>query len=245
MNILILALSIVVLVAGVRWFLARAPKHGKRFLLQLLLIILALLTLWLALTGRLHWLFALFSSLLPFARRLLPVLLPLLRWLPWLKQQRRRQQAGRQRSGQRSTVRSRQLEMTLDHDSGDIDGQVLEGTLAGRLLSQLSDSELLDFYQLCLSQDPEAIRLLDSYIERHRPNLADQPSPESDQPSPEGPNELSREQAYQILGLTPGASESDIVQAHKRMMQKLHPDRGGSNYLAAMINQAKQRLLQD
>ena len=247
MTLFILLFAVIVLISGVRWFLARAPKRGKRFLLQLLLIILALLTLWLALTGRLHWLFALFSSLLPFARRLLPLLIPLLRWLPVLKQQRRRHQSQQQQAGQQSEVTTNWLKMRLDHDSGTIEGEILDGPFSGRTLNQLGDDELVKLYRLCGRHDPEALKLLDAYIERHRADFhADARAGNDDEDSASaaqhsGP--MSRDEAYEILGLEPGASEQQIIQAHKRMMQKVHPDRGGSNYLAAKINQAKQRLL--
>ncbi|RDE24535.1 molecular chaperone DnaJ [Motiliproteus coralliicola] len=247
MTLLILILSLFLLVSGVRWFLARAPQRGKRFLLQLLLIVLALLALWMALTGRLHWLFALISSMLPFARRLLPLLIPLLRWLPKLRQQRR-QRAGQAQSGQQSQAHTDWLEMQLDHDSGAINGRILQGRFAGRMLDQLSDSELLQLYRQCAGHDPQALKLLDAYIERHRPELWDNTSEsassnDQQQQGTTANSSMSADEAYQILGLEPGATEEQIVQAHKRMMQKLHPDRGGSNYLAAKINQAKQTLL--
>ena len=54
---------------------------------------------------------------------------------------------------------------------------------------------------------------------------------------------MSQKQAYEILGLEPDASKEEITKAHKRMMQKVHPDRGGSDYLAAQLNQAKETLL--
>ncbi len=244
MTVIIVVLALLVLVLGLRWFLRRAPQRGKRFLLQLLLIVLALLGLWLALTGRLHWLVALFSSLLPFARRLIPLLFPLLRWLPKLLRQRnsRRSQT---KTGQQSHIQTAWLSMTLDHDSGDISGSISGGPFAGSTLQQLSDEQLIELYQLCLSKDPQALKLLDSYIARHRAGVEanSNEDQQADQQTGSESDNLSAKEAYQVLGLEPGASREQIIQAHKRMMQKVHPDRGGSNYLAAKINQAKQRLL--
>ncbi len=54
---------------------------------------------------------------------------------------------------------------------------------------------------------------------------------------------MSQKQACEVLGIKPDASKEEIIKAHKRMMQKVHPDRGGSDYLAAQINQAKDTLL--
>jgi DnaJ-domain-containing protein 1 len=134
--------------------------------------------------------------------------------------------------------------MELDHDSGTISGQITEGPFKGKSLDQLTDQHLLQLYQQCGRYDPRALKLLDAYIERHRPGFAADPHhTEHHADAPTGDQPMTESEAYQILGLKPGASEAEIAQAHKRMMQKNHPDRGGSNYLAAKINQAKQRLL--
>jgi curved DNA-binding protein CbpA len=54
---------------------------------------------------------------------------------------------------------------------------------------------------------------------------------------------MTRAEAYQVLGLPPGATEADIHEAYKRLMRALHPDSGGSDWLAARINQARDVLL--
>ncbi len=73
-----------------------------------------------------------------------------------------------------------------------------------------------------------------------RPRGGAQGGPRQPRGAPSG---MSREDAYAVLGLAPGASETMIREAHRRLMAKLHPDRGGSDYLAAQINQARDVLL--
>jgi hypothetical protein len=197
----------------------------------------------LALTGRVHFLFALLAFLFPLLRRVLPSLLAggISGGLGG--------GANDARAGSQSHVASDILSMTLDHDSGDMTGEILKGTMAGRALADLEEGEFIELLQYCRSQDEDSARLLETYLDRRFGDSwrADDPGTDDRSEHHEGDKngsggELSESEALDILGLEPGASEEDIIQAHRRMMQKMHPDRGGSNYLAARINEAKERL---
>ncbi|WP_245615709.1 DnaJ domain-containing protein [Afifella pfennigii] len=144
----------------------------------------------------------------------------------------------------RSSVRSAGLEMSLDHETGALDGRVLVGRHEGRLLSQMSFTELRDLAGE-LAGDEESLRLLEGYLDRAHPRWRDDMETDADRgrgPAG-GAGGMSAQEAYEILGLEPGAGETEIRDAHRRLMKQVHPDRGGSAALAARINQAKETLL--
>jgi len=136
-----------------------------------------------------------------------------------------------------SEVRTNALVMRLDHDSGKMDGEVLSGQFTGRQLSQMTVAELQDFAQE-LDVDPDSLSLLLAYLDRRRAAHADKNSGSL----PDSSGHMSVEEAYRILGLEPGAGMEDVRMAHRRLMKRVHPDLGGSDALAAMINAAKARL---
>lgn len=145
--------------------------------------------------------------------------------------------------GRQSTVRTGLVEMQLDHDSGDIEGRVLSGLFADRMLSELDVEDLIDLYQ---SADAQTQALLNAYLDRRFPGWRERVDPDAatgpgEVPPAEGP--MTQQQAEEILGLGPGASAGDIRDAHRRLMKQFHPDRGGSTYFAAKINEAKDVLL--
>ena len=216
------------------WLRTKPLKQQRIANFRLAIAILAIMLFYLAVTGKLHWLGVIFAMLLPFARRLLPL-------LPIIGQLFNRYQSNRQRSGNTSEVNTRILTLILDHDSGVMYGKVLEGPMQGQELGNFSDQEFITLLQYCRSEDPQSARLLETYLDKRFDDRWRKDDPgESD--SSAGPHS-DKEEAYQILGLQPGASDDEIIEAHRRLMQKLHPDRGGSDYLAAKINQAKDLLL--
>lgn len=142
----------------------------------------------------------------------------------------------------KSTVRSAHIEMELDHDTGEMDGAVLTGSRKGRLLSSLDEEEVLSLYQEIYA-DADSVALLESYLDRYHPDWRDHAKSGWEQERASGHDKMTRQEAYQILGIEPGASPEEIHQAWRRLIKKLHPDSGGSAFLATKINMAKDVLL--
>jgi hypothetical protein len=149
--------------------------------------------------------------------------------------------AGRSR-GQSSRVRSQFLDMQLDHDTGQLAGRIIAGPNAGRLLDEFDLAQLL---AMVPAFDAESVSLLESYLDRRFPawrqNAQGNAAGGQRRATPSG--KMTNEEAYQILGLEPGAGRDEIARAHRALMKKLHPDQGGSTYLAARVNEAKDTLL--
>ena len=148
-------------------------------------------------------------------------------------------------SGQTSQVDTDYLQMELDHDSGKLSGTVRSGLFSGRVLDDLSMDELLQLREYYTQLDEDSRLLLENYLDRtHGTNWrAGQDNASQSENNSNNSSDLSEQEAYAILGLEPGADKKTIITAHKRLIQKLHPDRGGSSYLAIKINQAKDLLI--
>ena len=151
--------------------------------------------------------------------------------------------------GQASNVRTDKLEMTLDHDSGQMDGTCLIGRFSGRALSSLSDADVMELLHTFRSDGAQEAALVEAYLDWRLPGWRDR---DEDRTERAGHGRgrgrgrqsgMSPEEAYAVLGIGPEASDEDIRQAHRRLMMKMHPDQGGSTYLAARINEAKEVLL--
>jgi hypothetical protein len=218
--ILLLVIGVVAYIVYQRVSALPTPQRKKAYLqigLVLLVVVVGIATV----TGRMHWLGAAITALLVGASRALPILIRMFPMLQFLH--RRYGGAGSTGgSGQQSSVETALLRMILDHDSGEMNGEVLSGEFAGCKLDELEQTQLEELLLWCRSRDADSARLLESYLQARFGAAADY----QQTPPPEGNGDMSRAEALAILGLDDGASDSDITAAHRKLMQKLHPDRG-------------------
>lgn len=204
--------------------------------------------LFLAITGKLYLLAALGTGLVVFAKRLFPLLgyLPIFRGL-YQKVKSSRNSA----STRKSEVETSLLRMILNHESGELDGELLDTVSKGRYLSEFTMSDLVALYVLAQSQYPDSTEVLAAYLDRkygvdwrHAANTQNDTADEQHSHAGKG-STMTKSEAYEVLGLEDDASQDEIIAAHRKLMSKLHPDKGGSNYLATKINQAKDLLVHD
>lgn len=239
---MILRLFLAIIVIGFCWYaLARyrsqKPEQQKKLLIKYLVIGVGAFLVLMTLTGRASWIGAAFGGALVLAQRLLPLAIKFLPALNLL--------------GKKSfiptgipTVKTKYLRIEVDYLTGEINGKVISGPHEGSMVKQLAPTqvqELLNYYR---GEDMESFNLLNSYLS-YRQNGQAQPGQSQYQQSSGSAaanTDISMSEAQQILGVTGEATREEIITAHKKLIQKLHPDRGGNDYLAAKINQAKDLL---
>lgn len=207
----------------------------------------------LAASGRLHWLAALATGALPFLRHALRLALNPVGGLLL-----RRFLAGRGGASplggmfggfrpspndaddgpSQSSVQTDDLRMTLDHDTGEMDGEILRGERQGRRLGELDLPAVVGL--MAEFQDERSRQLLTAYLDRRAPGWNEASGASRDR----GQDDMTVERALKVLDLPDTADRDDVVAAHRRLMQRLHPDRGGSAFLAATLNEAKKVLLE-
>lgn len=244
---------LIALVAGVLWFLhwfrSTPSEHVSKVLRRALVYGGIGLLVLLAVTGRLNPVFAALAAAVPVLLRavnllrVLPVIQQVLRALGLSGLTGAASGGNGPGGGPASSIRTRFLEMTLDHASGDMDGLVMEGPMQGRRLAELDLEQLLDLLTLCRSGDAQSAAVLEAYLDRVRGDAWREHAHGTGTATPGPGAAMTREEALAILGLAEGAGEDDVRAAHRRLMQRFHPDRGGSDYLAAKINEAKRLLL--
>ena len=227
--------------AVLRILLARKKLSVRQFFTIYIATLAGLTLLFLGITGRLHPLFALLGAILPFLARLIGIISLGSRFtniLGGLGHLRPGATGGK--APLSSEITTRYIHMVLFHDTGIMDGDILEGTSRGARLSELTLAQLLSL--LAETQhDADSCNLLAAYLDREHEGWREDDAEPASRPS-EGA--MTEAQALDILGLDEQATRKDIILAHRRMMQKVHPDRGGSTYLAAKINAAKELLLE-
>ncbi|MGH8551166.1 MAG: molecular chaperone DnaJ [Methylococcales bacterium] len=240
--ILILGLIFLVSVA-LRWFGRASSAAVKKALKRLLLAFAVIGLLYLTATGRLGWLLPLIGAVAAMLARSLPYFLrlaPLLQRL-WMQYRAKRPRSGEDNI---STVETEFVRMKLDHDLGEISGEILKGRFAGRALNELDLRNLLQLREEVMGHDQDSLLLIESYLDRIYPDeWRKGHSSREQQKRSFDPDDMTREEALEILGLAANSLPGDIIAAHRRLIQKIHPDRGGSDYLAAKINRAREVLL--
>jgi len=241
-------LALIILPLMAYWIVRSAARRFQlntrqtRLLFGLVLVLMVIAIL--VILGRLpvHFIIAPLGVAATFLLRMLPMLL---RLLPFWQMIKSRVSSARPCSdNQTSTIRTRYLEMVLQHNTGDMDGEVLFGEFAGANLSNLSLDQLLSLLRE-IGDDADSTQVLEAYLDRTQSGWREQTgrassANESDEGAP-----MTRTLALEILGLEEGVDREAIIKAHRNLMQKLHPDRGGSDYLAKKINLAKDYLLND
>jgi hypothetical protein len=221
---------LLLLIAVLRGFANADPKTLVKGLRWIAIIVGGAFALWLVVSGRLGQAMMMAAAMAPLFMR-------------WKALWNTMRNAGGPSQGQSSDVETAWLRMSLDHDTNTMDGTVLQGRWKGRRLSELSIESLLELLAECRVSDPDSAQLIEAYLERARPDWREQAGAAGPRQEPPASGAMTREEAYRILGLGPDADEAAIREAHRRLMMKLHPDTGGSDYLAVKINQAKDVLL--
>jgi hypothetical protein len=232
-------LLLVCLLLSMRLFVVADPKMvtfaAKAAGFGIVIVLIGFLVF----TGRISWILGLFPFLLPFLLR--KVTLGTGGSFSGLS-------GGAQRHT--SNVRTTFLEMRLDHETDELDGDVLQGPHAGRQLSAISTNDLLQLVQLLRMNDRKSALLLEAYLDRRCPDWRTRVHEADAHQAGDGQNSstepagaMSAMEAYRILGLEPGAGETEIRAAYHRLISGVHPDKGGSSFLAAQVNRAKDILL--
>ena len=254
MQFLLLGLGTFLLgIAILRWVMRAEPRQIRKGLLFIGIGLLGLGLLYLALTGRLAALFAAAFAFLPLLLRVWRVH-GFIRGVTGLFGMARRFRqsggfggfGGGGPGGQTSEVETGFFRMSLDHATGVMQGQVLAGSLAGTDLKDLDLAQLMTLYG-DIQADEESRQVLEAYLDR-RPDCAawrqqSTYQQNSGHSGDTGNGPMREEEAWRVLGLQPGANADEIKTAYQRLMQKVHPDLGGSDYLAAKLNQAREILL--
>lgn len=233
-QLILVALMAIAIWVGKRQLSRLTPSQKAAWRKKLPLIIVLLIILVLTAAGRLHWLGLGLAAALFAVKFLITALTR--GWPLWRMYRKLRGNGGVSR------METASLRMMIDIDRGHMDGEVLDGPFTGRALSSLSSEELEELKEWLKTREKQSTLLLQAYLLRHSHGGKQHQGGGSDE-NVATSEPLSEQEAWQILGLKPGASQEEIVKAHRTLIQRLHPDRGGNDYLAAKVNAARDCLL--
>lgn len=232
------------------WLTQVEPRAILRVLKWLVFAVLAAAFLGLLVTGRLGWALAALGAMVPWLIRLARLFLfgKVLHQAfgnPFGNPFRGMGGGGGAAAGSAgaSEVASRFLRMRLDLDSGVMEGEVVDGRFTGRPLSSLTLREALDL-RAEVAVDADSLRLLEAWLDRAHPGWGDDWGTGAEGPeAPSAAGRMDRAEALRVLGLDEGADAAAIKEAYRRLMAQAHPDRGGSAWMAAKLNEARDVLL--
>ncbi|MGE0253780.1 MAG: molecular chaperone DnaJ [Alphaproteobacteria bacterium] len=231
-------LGIALLLGGfliARWWVRAEPRQILVALRWVAIVAAAAVVIAMVVGRQWSWLWAGAIFLLPLLRR-------------WNALRSWRNNARGPSPGGQSGVETDWFEMALDHDSGEMDGEVRRGRFAGRHLSGLALDEHLALWRECAGDDASR-RVLEAWLDRvhgdawRRQAGGAGGSGGPGAGAPAGGGAMTVEEARAVLGVGPEAGRDEIEQAWRRVMKTAHPDQGGSDWLAAKVNQAKELLL--
>lgn len=218
-----LLLGLVLLYFIFKWFHKYQrvnPKQKKQLWVQGAILLAVAMILLGVVTGRMHWAGAVVAGTLPFLRKgafLLMRLVPL-----WM-----------QKTGGKAHFTTEYLDLEIDVANKAVRGKVIKGLYEGQNFADLSAEQLAKLAEYYHDRDKKS----HFFVRAAQKGFQDQTAQQPDLQDPD------RKEALQILGLNDNPSEDDIITAHRRLINKLHPDRGGSDFLASRVNQARDVLL--
>jgi len=236
-------LLLIVVVQALRWYAKADVKAIKNSLRWVLIGLGLVVVVFLAATGKIGAALTGLAALMAWAFRIMSMLHMGRQFGGMFRSFGFGRGFGAGRGPQASQVDSAYLKMKLDHATGAMDGEVTQGRFQGRRLASMSQDDLILLMQ-DVQADQDSIGLLEAYLDRTHPDWRGSAAGEGTASGGATPSTaMSVEEAYRILGLNTGASDAEIKSAYRRLMGQLHPDHGGTDYLAAKVNQAKDFLL--
>lgn len=226
LKLLLILAALAFLFGGIQKYKKMSAPRKRAFLMKATVFGLAGVLLLGVITGRMHWLGALLAALLPllkFGFHTVMRIMPL-----WLH-----------RTGGAASFKTEHLDVTLAVQSGQLNGSIIKGPCAGKTIADLTDDDIKELEDYYRERDKKSY-----YLMRFARKGQAFGGGQQQEASPPFANP-GRDEALQILGLTGNPSREEIITAHRRLINKLHPDRGGSDFLAARVNQARDILLKD